>query len=60
MIIGEAVKQIPGEIKKKIRRSHGMRDVLTHAYSRTDERLIYLTANRDIAHLKLHIQSMLD
>lgn len=65
MIIGEAVKQIPYKIKE---RHHeipwdeiaGMRDVLIHAYFRTDVRLIYKTATHDIAELKPNVQSMLD
>ena len=38
----------------------GMRDVLIHAYFRTDVRLIYKTATRDIDQLKPHVQSMLE
>ena len=64
MIIGEAVKHIPDEMKAKypeIRWDEiaGMRDVLIHAYFRTDVRLIYKTATRDIADLKPNVQSML-
>ncbi|PWR70324.1 HepT-like ribonuclease domain-containing protein [Methanospirillum stamsii] len=37
-----------------------MRDVLIHGYFRTDVRLLYKTATRDITELKPHIQTMLD
>ena len=65
MIIGEAVKQIPVEMKVKYPaipwdEIAGMRDILIHAYFRTDVRLIYKTATRDIAELKLHVQSILE
>jgi len=65
MIIGEAVKQIPDEMKERHQdipwdEIAGMRDVLIHAYFRADVRLIYKTATRDIAELKPHVQSMLD
>ena len=65
MIIGEAVKQIPVEMKLKYPaipwdEIAGMRDVLIHAYFRTDVRLIYKTATRDIAQLKPRVQSMLE
>jgi len=65
MIIGEAVKQVPKDIKEKHPEVPwdevaGMRDVLIHAYFRTDERLMYQTATRDIAHLIPYIKSMLD
>lgn len=65
MIIGEAVKQIPEDMKGKYPEVSwdeiaGMRDVLIHAYFRTDERLIFLTATRDIPELIPYIQSMLE
>jgi len=64
MIIGEAVKNIPDEMKAKYPNIPwdeiaGMRDVLIHAYFRTDVRLIYKTATRDITDLKPNIQSMI-
>lgn len=65
MIIGEAVKHIPVEITEKYRETPwdeiaGMRDVLIHAYFRTDERLLYLSATRDIPQLKAQIQFIQD
>lgn len=65
MIIGEAVKQIPDEMKARYPsipwdEIAGMRDVLIHAYFKADVRLIYRTATRDITELKPHIQFMLD
>jgi len=52
MIIGEAVKQIPDDLKSKYEtvpwnEIAGMRDILIHSYFRTDVRLIYKTAERD-------------
>lgn len=64
MIIGEAVKHISEEMKAKYPEIPwdeiaGMRDVLIHAYFRTDGRLIYKTATRDIPDLKTNVQSLL-
>lgn len=51
IIIGEAVKQIPGPIREQYpaidwKAMAGMRDILTHAYFRTDCALLYHTITK--------------
>ena len=52
-IIGEAVKNIPADIRKKYpaiawKYMAGMRDILTHAYYRTDLMLLYTSSVKRI------------
>jgi len=53
IIIGEAAKNIPADVRAAHpeiawREMTGMRDILTHAYFRTDTEMLYLTATKQI------------
>jgi uncharacterized protein with HEPN domain len=57
MIIGEGIKNIPDSIKLQYpeipwKEIAGMRDVLTHAYFRTDLELLYTTGKISVPALK--------
>jgi len=59
-VIGEAVKQIPAEIKERHqeipwKRKAGMRDVLIHAYFSVDLELTWRVATEEIQQLKREI-----
>jgi len=59
-IIGEAVKNIPNEIKNKYleipwREIAGMRDILTHEYFGIDLELTWETVKKDIPRLKKNL-----
>lgn len=59
-IIGEAVKNIPVEIKNNYPKIHwkkivGMRDILIHEYFGIDLELTWRVAKQDIPKLKTHI-----
>jgi uncharacterized protein with HEPN domain len=56
-IIGEAVKKIPGTVKKRYpkvpwKRMAGMRDKLIHEYFGVDLRRVWNTVKKDIPNLK--------
>lgn len=62
--IGEAVKSMPDSIKSKHPQIpwhdiSGMRDVLTHAYFKTDLERVWETATRDLPPLKETIAKIL-
>jgi uncharacterized protein with HEPN domain len=64
-IIGEAVKQLPDEIKEKYPKIPwkdiaGTRDVLIHEYSGVNMRRIWKTVKKDIPELKKNVEGMLD
>jgi uncharacterized protein with HEPN domain len=63
MIIGEAVKQVPDELRKEYlqipwREIAGMRDIITHTYFRINSRLVWNVINQDLVQLKECIQSI--
>lgn len=63
-IIGEAAKNIPGEIRKKYtfvpwRQIAGSRDVLSHRYFEVDLRAVWDAATKDIIKLKKDVKRIL-
>jgi len=64
-VIGEAVKNIPGEIKEKYqeipwRKVVGMRDRLIHGYFTVDFERVWETVKRDLPPLKEAINKILE
>jgi len=63
-IIGEAVKKIPGSVRKRYRRipwkrMAGMRDKLIHEYFGVDLRRVWNTVQKDIPELKPMFEKIL-
>ena len=63
-LIGEAVKNIPSEIKKKFnnvewKKIAGFRDVVTHAYFNVDLDIVWDIVNNNLPLLKLQIESVI-
>lgn len=65
IVIGEAVKNVPDEIRDKYpeigwRRIAGLRDVLAHEYFRMNLDIIWNIANDDLRELKSQISQILE
>jgi len=63
-IIGEAVKNLPADYKKKHkeikwREIAGMRDILTHEYFGIDLNIVWRTVKKDIPQLKKKVFGLL-
>lgn len=63
-IIGEAVKNLPGDFKKKYpgipwKKISGLRDKLIHAYFGIDLELVWEIIRKDLPPFKIQIQQML-
>lgn len=63
-VIGEAVKKIPANVKKKYRqipwrKMAGMRDKLIHEYFGVDTKVVWRTIKEDIPKVKPEIEKML-
>lgn len=63
-IIGEAVKNLPADFKKKYpeikwRKITGMRDMMVHEYFGVDLKIVWKTVKRDIPLLKKDAQKIL-
>jgi len=63
-IIGEAVEQLPDEVKEKYPKIPwkdiaGTRDVLIHEYSGVNMRRIWKTVSKDIPELKKNVEKIL-
>lgn len=64
-IIGEAAKNIPGDLKKRYtlipwKKISGSRDVLIHDYFEVDIESVWETATKDIPKLKKEIKKLLE
>lgn len=64
-VIGEATKRLSDDIRKKYpdipwRRMAGMRDKLIHDYMGIDVDAVWETVEKDIPHLKIAIQKVIE
>ncbi len=64
-IIGEAVKNIPKEIKDKYpqipwKNIAGMRDILVHAYFKVDSAIVWEVVKRRLPELKEYIEKIIN
>lgn len=64
-IIGEAAKNIPGDIRKKYtfvpwKKIAGSRDILSHRYFEVDLEAVWDAATRDIQQLKKDVKKILE
>jgi len=64
-IIGEAVKNLPPEIKAEYKQMPwkkiaGMRDKLTHGYFSVDSERVWMTVERDLPPLKETVKKILE
>lgn len=64
VIIGEAAKHLPAEIRRKHPQISwskivGMRNILTHEYPETDTEILWMTAKKSLPELKRAVDELL-
>ena len=64
IVIGEAAKHLPAEIRKKIpqipwSKIVGMRNILTYDYPETDSEIIWKTAKKRLPELKIVVSEII-